>query len=372
MINEGPHLAYMRPGHVLQPEDEPKRQLRKLNAFTAFLCRLGGDSPEILSYVGEETEIIRSVAKGASMFIPTVTAFFGGFFTVQMMTQSHGAAILAGSLWAATILIIDRQLLSSIGTNFRSSVTILLRMGLTVLTSLAVTHAILFILFAGKLDEKAHQHRQTQLQAVDQQAAQSQSVILQGYQQQRERFTAQIDLIQQDIGALDRSIAKTRAELTQYQVQYQAELDGEGPSGKAGYGTVSKRIEDNHILPLQTELAKLQGTREALIQQRAGFQSQLLALHEKERSDPGLLTLQAKAERMTQAAESITTKDFLSRWMLLHELVLEDRSAMFAFTVMGLLLLLAELTPITAKLLAPKGLYEAEVQRRLKAFCASS
>ena len=184
-----------------------------------FFWTLAGESfinPKIHS----EKAQIKYSRIGASLLIPMVLWFaMGYFFIVSFTENSPLTGVMTGLLLALIILALDRFILTLSGGTWQ---ILLLRLALAIIPSILNAIVVDMHLFEKDIAPMVETYRTEQLRST--------------YENQSQTKRFQLDELNIRIGE-----AKRKVEILQQ--EYFAEMDGDGGSGRGGYGRIARRKE---------------------------------------------------------------------------------------------------------------------------------
>ena len=323
--------------------------------LSRFFIWLSGHSPVVASQV-QPAEQLRISALGMTLFLPVSIGAIGGFATAWRITEGNLlGAIVAGIVVGLFTLVVDRSLIAS-GNRGLPSLT--LRVVLTLLTSTVFAHTALLWLFTDRIDAEASKTRQTELQNIA-------SLFRPDYDRTSFRINGingQIEALNAELQRVGSELSKTSSELRKYREVYADEVAGRGPSGKPGEGSESRRIMIVHIRPLEADLARYQGERDQLSVELGVARKDLQAAFKALESAPDKAIALEQYGKLTQEALNRRYSGVLTQFVLLHEIISEDQTALLAYVFVSLLLLFWELVPVMLKFTMETREYDARVR----------
>ncbi len=317
--------------------------------FNQCFVWLSGHSPAIASQT-QPAEQLRLVALGMSLILPVSIGGLGGFATAWRMSEGNViGAVITGAIVALFTLVVDRSLMAS---GNRSSLAVTLRLVLTILTSTVFAHSALLWLFADRIDAQAGASRQQELVQIA-------SLFRPDSGQTSSRITTingQIEPLTTELEQVNEALSKIGPELSRNRQAYADEVAGRGSSGEAGEGPESRRIMALLIKPMETELERQQSEKKRLATELAQSRSELAVAWKEQERDQNVLREQYQA--LSQDALNRQHRGILSQYLLLHEIIEEDHTALLAYLFLSLLLLFWELVPVLLKLTMETGEYD--------------
>jgi Domain of unknown function (DUF4407) len=338
-----------------------------------------------------KTEHVALTAVGATVLLTAVLAFVSGSYALYVVSGSGGAAIAFGFLWAAFIFNLDRFIVSSIRKQGHLQAEILIaapRAVMALIISIVIIVPVELWLFRAeieaKLSENALEQQRAYVKAAEQQL---QSLIdqvemritqiqneLKELETQREKIYregegTQLRATIKDLENQRNSAISRKAELERHAIE---EFEGLGPSGQKGagpqYRVLMARVmeEESAIRQLNdqlqsagTDLENAKKRLDGLINEPR-IMSLRSELETQEKTKEDLL----KQKRALLDPTSLNTKaiqpaSLLTRLTIVHKLAEENATADWSITLLRLLIILLELSPILIKLMCPRGPYDA-------------
>ena len=332
---------------------------KPLGRFTALLVWLSGHSARLTAEV-PPAEQVKIAALGMTLILPVGIAATGAFATAYRVSQqSVGGAAMAAAVVGSFTLILDRALIASFSRNLAS---LGFRTLLTFITSTVFAHTALLWLFSDKITEQAERQRQAELETITARFDPGEHSEPFGLSTQRESLTAQMDTLLAELKHSSGLLEKTSTELARFRQKYNDEIEGNGASKVAGDGPEAKRLLRVHIEPLEQDLAYYQGERQRLQNELSAIRRELTTLHQAQQNDPNRARTQAQLDQLTQEALNRSYLGVLTQFVLLHEVMEEDATALVAYVLVSLLLLFWELIPVLLKFTGEPGEYEHRIQ----------
>ncbi|MEM7015325.1 MAG: DUF4407 domain-containing protein, partial [Verrucomicrobiota bacterium] len=301
----------------------------------AFFVWLSGHSIELASKT-PPAEQTRLAALGACLILPVGISGFGAFATVHQAFGDTPGAVVAAVVVAGFTLVVDRALLAS---TTKGVVSVGLRVCLTLLSSTIFAHTALLWLFSDAIDRQAAQERRDEIAAISTefQPVRNSTEI--------ETINGQIEAMTERLQGVDQLVQESSAQLSTYRTKYSEEVEGRGRSGTPGEGPEARRLMTVHIKPLETDLERHRLDQATLEDELKQLRAELREAVESLAADPTA----ARLELLADEAASQSYDGVLSRFLLLHELIRHDRSALTAYVLICLFLLLWELVPVLLK-----------------------
>ena len=156
-------------------------------------------------------------------------------------------------------------------------------------------------------------------------------------------------------------IESKRAELSQYQNEYENEIKGLGPL-RCSRGR--KRIAPNHGKQDHAATSRSLKLLEAEQQARLAELEQYRAIaRQKEQLQlPSLKAEQELYEKLSQKALQQSHRGILSEYLILHEIIKADRNALIVYVLVCLLLLFWEILPLALKYTGNDNEYQRHLE----------
>jgi len=293
--------------------------MNKISLFTRFFWFCSGANTDILLQC-PKSEHHKFVGVGATVFFTGLLAAFSGGYALYTVFQSWVIAILFALLWGSIIFNLDRFLVSSIKKEGPFSKQLSLAIPRFLLA------AVLALVIAKPLELRIFESEI--LEILDERRQEKRAVIATTYGEKIEASNLQIDQLKGEIAA---SFAIRE---TNY-ADYKCECDGTCGTGKRGRGSECERKEEKYRLS-QQEYLDLKAQNEVQINLTRTEIDQL-----KEEADEAVI-----------AMNEVFSSGLLARLGATTEL--PTRPSL----MITLLILLIEISPVLAKLLAPRGPYD--------------
>lgn len=271
--------------------------------------------------------IVGASVLGTWGFATLAWSFF--FSTVTQVIP----AILLGILMGLIVLGIDRALIKSIrNTNRNHILAILFRGSLAVMIGLFMAQPALLFLFDKEVrvqasidNEYRKQKKRAELEKLF--APQKNALLV-----QQRQLLGELNLVY--------------SEMSKARVDFIAETDGTGGSGKIGLKDIAeaKRAEYNVLTNRYTDLEKR--SRPALIT-----------------IEKSLSAIEAAMVKEQDAFALLLNTGFITRIEALSNLVQQNNAVAFRYYLLVGILLLIELMPLISKLMMPTGTYEVKARK---------
>ncbi len=327
-----------------------------MNFQNSLFVWLSGHSREIVAELAEH-ERIRIIALGMTLLLPVSIGATGAFVTVFHLTKNLIGATIAAAIVGSFSLVVDRALLANFSKNALSFV---IRLLLTLITSAVFAHSVLLWLFSDKIAEIDAENRKNEIVNIASVLRPDHDSFASTFATRIEFTKEQTALVAAELGRKTDEIENTSTLLQDYRARYQNELNGRGPSGIPGEGINARKIQSEHIVPLEQKLRELEN-------EKALLHLELSKLREDLRSTQGTDEKVAIAEKAAiQLTEDVLARKsagVLSSYLILHEIISNDTAALCAYILLSLLLLFWELLPLLIKFSMPLGAYEKAIQR---------
>ncbi|MEM9836644.1 MAG: DUF4407 domain-containing protein [Bacteroidota bacterium] len=292
--------------------------------LTRFFWFCSGANPDILT-VCPRSEHIKFVGVGGTVFFTGLLAALSGGYAFFTVFGSVFAASIFGGLWGLIIFNLDRFIVSTIkkeGGIGRQFVLALPRFLLAMVLAIVISKPLELRIFQAEITEILTDQKLERLAAIEL-----------GYQ---EKLAA----LEADIATLKSETAQSlQRRETDYQ-DYKCECDGTCGTGKRGRGSECERKEAKY-LQSNREYQELKAVNE---QEMANLHSEMTAV---------------KTDRLAgrELAEDTFATGLMARLKASNELPFGPS---FFLT---LLIMLIEISPILAKLLAPRGPYDEMLKK---------
>lgn len=294
-----------------------------------FLWFCSGADPDILQAC-PRSERIKYTGIGGTVFFTGLLASLSGGYAFYTVFDSFIAALFFGALWGLIIFNLDRFIVSTIkkeGGFGRQFTLAIPRLLLAVVLAIVISKPLELRIFQGEINEILTQQR------VDKGAAAGAKFGLESKEKEDQ------------IAVL---AARTATRFEQREADYQdykCECDGTCGTGKTGRGSECARKEQKYLLSNQ----EYQTTK-------AENDAEIARLREV------ITALAAEAAAAKDLANSTFSDGLLARLSASNEL-----PAVPGFFLI-LLFALIEISPILAKILAPRGPYDEILSRVEKQF----
>ena len=301
----------------------------KPSALTRFFWFCAGVNTTVLALC-PQSEHNRFVGIGATVFFTGVLAAFSGGYALYTAFDSYLLAIFMGVFWGLIIFNLDRFMVSSIkkeGSFSKQFWQAFPRFLLALVLAVVISKPLELRIFEPEIIEILEDRRTDKLAAVEQY-----------YSLKKEDKSRTITLLQE---RLDDQLA-TRE---QYYQDYRCECDGTCGTGKTGRGSECERKEKKY-LQINEEYLALKGTIE---QEIAEVRNEIQQIQQQEN-------------------QAYTKTDEVYAHGLVARLSAAGGLPMGPSIMIPLLILLIEISPILAKLLAPRGPYDEGLKRVEEAY----
>lgn len=335
----------------------------KFNAMQRFLIWLSGSSEDHLREC-QRWEQRKYEAFGATVLVPTIFAMVASAYAVSTLTQQLWVIIPIAILWGFIILSIDRALLTTyraFANPFIKISQFALRIVVALLIGFTIAHPLTLLLFKDTITSQIERERAAEIQAIrdgatdnkdaleqriaasanslatQQQvyqdtvsakflkdganpAAAEAPVVVEGAPTQREALEArvtqatqaqkaQIAEIDAQMAQHNENYAKVQTELSNWQEQYEAEIDGTR-SGASGIGPRAKSIEQDHLVWRRDEVKRLGGIMTSLTQARTQLTNDIASTEKTIRDDyNAALAADSAAKRADQQEVATLERD---------------------------------------------------------------
>lgn len=299
------------------------------NALTRFLWFCAGVNPEALLQC-PPSEYAKFTGIGGTVFFTGLLATLSGGYAFYTVFASSWAAVAFGLLWGLIIFNLDRFIISTIKKEggFRRQFTLAIpRLLLALLLAVVIAKPLELRIFQGEINEILAQER------VEKGAAA-------GAKFEQESTTLDTRILELETQTEERLQARER----DYQ-DYKCECDGTCGTGKTGRGSECERKEQKYLLANR----EYQETKAA--------------------NEVEILRLRAEIESLAATASTARKEaDATFATGLLARLRAADKLPWAPGVFLMLLLAMIEVSPILAKLLAPRGPYDELLARIEGAF----
>ena len=276
------------------------------------------------------TEGSKYVGIGGTIFFTGIFAALAGAYALYTVFENYIIASLFGIIWGLMIFNLDRYIVSSMrkeGNRTKEFYTALPRIILAVLISLVIAKPLEMKIFEKEIN--------SELELMEQKS------FAEKEQQIKSRYTADREVLQQQITVLKAEIDTKTAKRDELRSLAQQEADGTGGTMRRNAGPIYK-IKKADADRVDMELEELIHKNQALISQNhekmVDFDKQIVAeVNALNRSN-----LSGPAARM-DALNTITKKShaiWLANWFII------------------LLFIAVETAPVFVKLISPRGPYD--------------
>lgn len=400
---------------------------------------LGGIGPETAAQC-PDFERRKLAAYGMTVAIPTIMGAFAAAYLASTLTADRWMIGGAGVLWAFFILLTDRAILSSYrahGPVLQKASQFLLRATIAVVMGITVSHPAVLAMFRDSVAVYvASNHREhlrseqerlgAEIQTTDETLTRGQETLA-GLSGRLAEVVKPLEIpalpdasdssaVKNQLGLLDAELSKQTEqrdklskEVSEWEARLQDEVGGKGISGKAGYGTESKRIEANELawrrdqvkqigaaMGLLNErrvaILKMQGEgdskKKALLEQQMAAQQaalkQMMAGRETlaestraqiQATEANLASIRKQLDGLREAKTKLDgaapPQDILAQTKALHSLFASEGGSMAlaVYVLFSVLFVALDLIPLT-KMLSKPGIYDLALQREEQAWKA--
>lgn len=308
--------------------EEPERQWTG-NRLSRFLAWCSGARLYLLRECPSDANIYIGV--GAVVVLKGLLACFSGGYAVWMIFESLGVALAVGLFWGVMVFALDWFLVASLRKEERFGRELLMalpRFLLSLVIAVVVAYPIEMRLFESEIEARMAQSQLARRAEADERLA--------GQFAEIEQLRAANDSLMRDVDAL------TRRRDRLFDV-YIAEAEGTGGTGKAGKGSVfrEKKAEYDRA---QADVEEMK----SWVFPRIEENRERIRFLQRDR-DQLLATNQMVISR---------SRGFLSRYNALGELKAADPAVDMVGSLIMLLFVLVEISPILVKLLIVRGAYD--------------
>ncbi|MFI1745226.1 DUF4407 domain-containing protein [Thalassobellus sediminis] len=288
---------------------------------------------------GADTDILEQCSKGeqnkyagvgATVFFTAVMAFIAGSYALYTVFDNIYTAIFFGLIWGLLIFNLDRYIVSTIkktGNIIDELIQASPRIVLAVIIAIVISKPLELKIFEKEINQVLLEQKN--------------ELTLANKNQISEQFTPTIASLQNEITNLQKDIATKEAEVNALYNTYIAEAEGTAGTKLLGKGPVYKEKREKH----DALLAELQ-------QLKAANKSKIVAIENR--------IVQLNGDYDTQVA---TTQPIINNFdgLMARVNALGKLPWLPSFFIF-LLFLAIETSPILAKLLSPKGVYDYKLE----------
>ncbi|MEM7010054.1 MAG: DUF4407 domain-containing protein [Verrucomicrobiota bacterium] len=307
------------------------------NPIQRLLIWLSGSSEDALREC-PRWEQRKYEAFGASVLVPTVFAMVASSYAVSTLTTEMWIIVPFAFMWGFIILTIDRVLLATyraFANPFLKLSQFILRLVVAVLVGFTIAHPLTLLLFKDTIVSEVERERGVEIQAIRELAAENQTGLESKITEAQEALEEQQELYQETVtanfmeeqadpaaaedavpdrepeerAALETQIeqatqaqktqiaeldtqmsqhneayAKVQDELSDWQAQYEAEVNG-SRSGVAGIGPRAKSIEQDQLAWRRDEIKRLGSLMSSLTQTRNQLTNDIASTEKQLRDD---------------------------------------------------------------------------------------
>jgi hypothetical protein len=345
------------------------------------------------------TEYVALDSVGATVLLTAILAFVSGSYALYFVFASQSQAIVFGLLWATIIFNLDRFIVSSIRKQGDLMVELLKaapRVVLALIISIVIVVPLELRLFRAeieaKLPEDAIGRQIAYAAAVDRgplhgsidQAEKGIAAVKQALSQLEERrkeishegqgaeLIEKISRLVNNIDELQNQLTSRLFERAELEREAKDEFEGLGPSKEKGPGpqyriliarVVEKQVAidqlTNQLAQARTDRDNASSSFDALVNKpRVNSLRSQLEAQEKHLDD-----LQKQKEALLDSvgppAKPIQPASLLTGLTIVHRLTQENAMADWTITLLRLLMVMLETSPILVKLLCSRGPYDA-------------
>lgn len=302
---------------------------RPISRFTRFFWFCSGANTDVLEQC-PQSEHNRFVGIGAAVFFTGMLAAFSGGYALYTAFNSVILAVLFGLFWGSIIFNLDRFMVSTIkkeGSTRQQLLQAIPRFLLAIVLAIVISKPLELRIFEPEIMEVLDNRHRDKLRAV------------------QAEYDFRLEKQEQALAALDdRLQAKEQARERDYQ-DYKCECDGTCGTGKAGIGPECERKKQKYTQS-NTEYQQLK--------RRLGNEAN------------GIRTEMEQIRLEHQAAQQ-QVDDYFA-YGLVARLSASSELPLGPSIMIPLLIFLVEISPILAKILAPKGPYEVGLKQMEKAY----
>ncbi|MFT4660790.1 MAG: hypothetical protein ACI8XB_001058 [Patiriisocius sp.] len=284
----------------------------------------GADPDYLVS--SPKSEQIKFAGIGGTVFFTAIMAFIAASYALYTVFDNIPLSILFGLIWGLLIFNLDRFIVSSIKKTSSKSdeiIQVLPRIILAVIIAIVISKPLELKIFEKEIDQVL--------------LTQKNALTLDNQEQIGLIFAKEKLDLDNKIASINNTLALKEQEVNALYSTYIAEAEGREGTKLLGKGPVYQEKRDKHDL----KMAELQGLKTESKEQKALLTSQLALMTERQK---------------TQIASSQPIIDgfdgLMARIKALGELPFLPSFFIF------LLFLAIETSPILAKLLSPKGVYD--------------
>jgi len=294
-----------------------------------FFVLCSGVDSKILKTCSEG-EQNKYVGIGATVFFTAVMAFIASSYALYTVFDNLLAAIFFGLIWGLMIFNIDRFIVSTIKKRNSFSNEFLQatpRIILAIIIAMVISKPLEMKIFEKEINQVLLEQKN--------------EMTLNNKQQLTQQYAPTVEKLNQDIARLKSEIATKEAKTNTLYDTYISEAEGTAGTKLLGKGPVYAEKREKH----DASLAELKSLKMANTQKIKGIETQIASLNVE------------YAEVVKNSQPIIDGFDgLMARINALNEL------AWFPSFFIFLLFLTIEISPIIAKLLAPKGEYDLKLE----------
>lgn len=361
---------------------------RSTNAISRFLWACAGSDADVLAQCPQEQAIHSSL--GASVLLTAIAASMAGAYAFWTVFQNQSIAAFFGLFWGAWVFNIDRLLICTLQKSVSPAmyaVSILVRVSIAIIIATVIAFPIELRIFSTEISnfiernqtesEQDDWKRDTTLQRnelnsqrenIDENIRRIQTTI-DSLQRQINSLRSERSDVQKFVRNEQRELSNEQSELLEAEEQMECQLTGWDSKGgrciPSGPGPIYEQLKAK-VAFKEGEVSKLNGiistlqTREASIQDSIISLEQRSSMLEAQKGD-----LEDENERVTRdynlliaeqprrAKQSRVSADephsLLTSYKALSELQRDDPSVQWMVTLIWLIFLLVEVSPILAK-----------------------
>lgn len=315
IIQEGPE------NHAAQPKRSRNPIARFFSAISHFFVFLAGADYHTLREKCTGSEQRKYEAFGATVLVPAIFGFVASAYAVSTLTDITWIIYGFALVWGFIILTIDRALLSSYRAYAGPATKIpqvIMRFSVAFLLGFTIAHPLTLLLFQDTITAEVERSRGEEVEEIRLLSAENKQKLEERITETAAALAAQQEKYQETISAsfikgkteegaaaqggsvmdvsgkeaveeqiaqstkaqreriqeLDEQLAthstryaKVQEELTHWQQEYEAEIDG-SRSGTSGIGPRAKSIQEVQLTPRRDEVKRLGSLLENLTEQR--------------------------------------------------------------------------------------------------------
>jgi len=292
------------------------------------MVRLGGISPDMLALLGLKSHRIKLISIGLLLAFVALLSAFGFANIIRLIFDGNfKLALIAGCVWFCLILLVDISIISSSSKGIGG---FLIRLLLAATLAFVSAKGLEIIIMAPFVEQGLQARSEHLRDNID------------------SRYRSKIEHLQSERMSLSQTIAERHRELEVIYTRRNQEQLGNGITGRAGYGPMTKIIE-RQIKDTENRVSQLNAPD---IQRRNEIDTELKELKRKQAEEIGKISTQV-------------SRSFVAQLQAIEEMGKQDPFVHTVSWIIVMFLMVVDLIPVLIKTFLvnlPREYYELENQ----------